>query len=543
MKRRKLSRSMIITVIFFSIFLSALVGFIGFRTYLQGMIVRYETYIDGVLQISLMQIDGDDMEHCLATNTESEQYQKTREFLNQMKLSHEIAYIYGIIPLNLEETDNMKYLITGVTPEELAQGIDVGLGKLSGSEYTPNVVQYYFDSMNGADETTYFSNNTEFGYMYTGMRPIYNTEGEAIAVLSVDIGMNEIANTYYRYLAIVSLSSIILMVLFSIVMYFWMNRRIIKPIISLEQSARGFVENCHSVSEPEELTFIPCDIHTGDEIQMLSDSLLCMSDDIKSYMTNLLKETKEKEKIQSELSVATQIQADMLPSIFPPYPDRKEIDIYATMTPAKEVGGDFYDFFLIDENHLGLVIADVSGKGVPAALFMVIAKTLIKNSAGSSLSPKEILEKVNKQLCENNESEMFVTVWMGIMELSSGRVVAANAGHEYPAVKNAEGQFELIKDKHGFVLAAMDMAKYTEYEFTLGRGETLFVYTDGVPEATNAQNELFGTDRMLKALNQEPDETPEKILSNVRAVVDEFVGEAPQFDDLTMLCVKYYGVE
>ena len=542
MKRRKLSRSMIITVIFFSIFLSALVGFIGFRTYLQGMIIRYETYIDGVLQISLMQIDGDDMEHCLVTNTESEQYKKTREFLNQIKISHEIAYIYGIIPLNLEETDNMKYLITGVTPEELVQGIDVGLGKLSGSEYTPKVVQYYFDSMNGADETTYFSNNTEFGYMYTGMRPIYNAEGEAIAVLAVDIGMSEIANTYYRYLAIVSLSSIILMVLFSIVMYFWMNKRVIKPIISLEQSARGFVKNCHSVSKPEELIFIPCDIHTGDEIQTLSDSLLCMSDDIKSYMLNLLKETKEKEKIQSELSVATQIQADMLPSIFPPYPERKEIDIYATMTPAKEVGGDFYDFFLIDENHLGLVIADVSGKGVPAALFMVIAKTLIKNCAGSSLSPKEILEKVNKQLCENNESEMFVTVWMGIMELSSGRVVAANAGHEYPVVKNAQGQFELIKDKHGFVLAAMDMAKYTEYEFTLGRGETLFVYTDGVPEATNAQNELFGTDRMLKALNQEPDETPEKILSNVRAGVDEFVGEAPQFDDLTMLCVKYYGV-
>ena len=278
-------------------------------------------------------------------------------------------------------------------------------------------------------------------------------------------------------------------------------------------------------------------IHTGDEIQMLSESVLKMEEDINAYIENLTRVTAEKERIGAELDVAAHIQADMLPSIFPPYPDRKEIDIYATMTPAKEVGGDFYDFFLVDEDHLALVMADVSGKGVPAALFMVIAKTLLKNRAQMGASPKEVLESVNNQLCENNESEMFVTVWLGIYQLSTGKLTAANAGHEYPAVKREGEGFSLYKDRHGLVLAGMENSRYREYELTLAPGEAIFVYTDGVPEATDAENRLFGTDRMLSALNAHPEASAQELLGRVKEEIDGFVGSAPQFDDITMLCL------
>lgn len=266
-----------------------------------------------------------------------------------------------------------------------------------------------------------------------------------------------------------------------------------------------------------------------------------MEVDIRQYIDNLTAVTAEKERIGAELGVATQIQASMLPCIFPAFPDRPEFDIYASMTPAKEVGGDFYDFFLVDEDHLALVIADVSGKGVPAALFMVIAKTLLKNCAQTGLSPKAVLEKVNDQLCESNEAEMFVTVWLGILEISTGKLTAANAGHEYPALQRAGGDYELVQDKHGFVLAGMEGSRYREYELTLLPGDTLFVYTDGVAEATDAHDELFGTDRMLAALNGSRDALPDALLPAVKAGIDAFVGEAPQFDDITMLGLRYRG--
>ena len=250
---------------------------------------------------------------------------------------------------------------------------------------------------------------------------------------------------------------------------------------------------------------------------------------------------KEEERIVRELSMAASIQAGVLPSIFPAFPDRQDFRIYASMTPAKEVGGDFYDFFLVDENRLALVIADVSGKGIPAAMFMMMAKNMIQNQAMAGNSPQKVLETVNKLICENNEEKMFVTVWFGILDLSSGILTAANAGHEYPILKMPGGPFEVVKDKHGFVLGGMEGMKYKEYELRLEPGSKLFVYTDGVAEAMNAGHELFGLERTVDALNTAMDEPPEGILHAVDKAVADFVGEAEQFDDLTMLCVEYRG--
>ena len=245
---------------------------------------------------------------------------------------------------------------------------------------------------------------------------------------------------------------------------------------------------------------------------------------------------------QTELSMATEIQASMLPSIFPAFPNRKEIDLYASMDPAKEVGGDFYDFFMVDDDHLGIVIADVSGKGVPAALFMMISKTIIQNYAMLGISAAEVLKKANESLCSQNKMEMFVTAWIGILELSTGKMTCASAGHEYPAIFH-DGKYRLLRDRHGLVLGGMETARYREYEIAFSKGDKLFVYTDGVPEATNIDGELFGTDRMIDALNTTVKADPKETLRIVRDSVDKFVDVAEQFDDLTMLCLEYKGAE
>lgn len=250
---------------------------------------------------------------------------------------------------------------------------------------------------------------------------------------------------------------------------------------------------------------------------------------------------REQELIARELSTARQIQKSMLPHIFPPYPDRREVDLFASMDPARDVGGDFYDFFFIDADHLCLVIADVSGKGIPGAMFMMLSKRIIEDFARQVHNPAEILYRTNEALCDSNQMDMFVTAWLGILEISTGKLTAANAGHEYPAIRRKNSRFELYKDKHSFVLGGMEGVRYKEYDLHLAPGDKLFVYTDGVPEAMAASGEMFGTERMILALTTCEDESPAAILDGIRNAVDTFVGDAEQFDDLTMMCLEYRG--
>lgn len=243
----------------------------------------------------------------------------------------------------------------------------------------------------------------------------------------------------------------------------------------------------------------------------------------------------------TELNMASEIQTNVLPSNFPAFPERNEFDIYASMTPAKEVGGDFYDFFLIDDDHLAIVIADVSGKGVPAALFMMSSKILINDHCLMGGTPSQILVRVNKAVYANNKAHMFVTVWLGILEISTGKLVTSNAGHEYPII-NINGKYELFKDQHGIAIGAMPNSKYKDMEIMLKSGDQVFVYTDGVAEATNFNKQLFGTERTVEALNNvQKDASQEDVLKGVQKAVDEFVKDAPQFDDLTMLGLRYIG--
>jgi sigma-B regulation protein RsbU (phosphoserine phosphatase) len=311
------------------------------------------------------------------------------------------------------------------------------------------------------------------------------------------------------------------------------SRRIVKPIEEMTKD----IYASGSTGEP----FGMKDIYrTDDEIELLAESFAELSWKVRQYIRDITEITKEKERVSTELHMANRIQASMLPSVFPAYPERGEFDIYASMDPAREVGGDFYDFFLIDNDHLCIVMADVSGKGVPAALFMMISKVILQSCAMLGKSAAEILTKTNEAICSSNPEEMFVTVWLGILEISTGRLTAANAGHEYPAMLK-DGRFCLMKDRHGLVIGGMPTVRYKEYEIQMEPGDKLFVYTDGVPEATNDEGEMFGLEEMLTALNREPQGTTDQILKNVRMAVDDFADGAEQFDDITMLCLEYRG--
>ena len=246
---------------------------------------------------------------------------------------------------------------------------------------------------------------------------------------------------------------------------------------------------------------------------------------------------------ERELNTAAGIQAASLPGVFPAFPGRTDFDVCASMDPAREVGGDFYDYYLLDDDHLCLLIADVSGKGIPAALFMMSAKIMLQTYAQAERSPAAILRKTNDRICANNKEDMFVTVWLGILDLRTGLLTAANAGHEYPVIHRKGRPFELLKDEHGFVIGGLEDMDYTEYEIRLEAGDELFLYTDGVPEANNPARALYGTENMLNALNRSKAKNLRGLLDAVRQDVDHFVGDAEQFDDLTMMCLRYSGKE
>lgn len=323
--------------------------------------------------------------------------------------------------------------------------------------------------------------------------------------------------------------------------FMWFTeRKISKPVEQLARVARGYYTE-HSEGEEKDKLLDVCERYKSEntEAGTLARSYIAMMKDIDGYIENLRKATAEKERINAELSLASDIQAHMLPCIFPPFPDRSEFDIYATMTPAKEVGGDFYDFFMTDESHIAVVIADVSGKGVPAALFMVIAKTLIKNYAQTGMTPAEVFTTVNKTLCDGNDAGLFVTAWMGVLDLKSGKLTYVNAGHNPPMLKQGDGDFEYLKSPAGFVLAGLETIKYKQKELFLVPGDRLLLYTDGITEATDRNNALYGEERLKSFMNSHQSLKPDEMLRGIKTDIDGFVGEASQFDDMTMLMLDY----
>ncbi|MBO4563107.1 MAG: PP2C family protein-serine/threonine phosphatase [Clostridia bacterium] len=536
-----------LTAIVFMVLLTAVIALIGYTLYRRSVMESYTTYAETVLEYAYREAVKYSFGDMIALREMPEGYETLRTELDRIKDSTKIEYLYAVYFEDVEDIHSLHYAINAKTEAELAAGAsytNMGTPCEEGSfeDDTLVILQQAVKSAK-SDNGTLEGYSSEYGHMLNGYRVIMDGSGKAEGLICVEIDINRIRAGLRSYVyTVISIAA--LFTAATVLLYLFNTKRyLVGPIERIAKSSDSFVRKMQANTDPEELVFEDAGVKTGGELKLLADNVKSLADGVSTYMTNLKTATAEKERIGTELALATRLQAAFLPSVFPPFPERSEFDIYASMDPAKEVGGDFYDFYLIDDDHLCMTIADVSGKGIPAALFMMVSKIILQSCAMLGQSAGEVLTKTNEAICSNNKESMFVTVWIGILEISTGRLTCANAGHEYPAIMRNGGKFELMKDKHGLVIGAMDGVRYKEYELTLSPGDKLFVYTDGVPEAEDAHNEMFGTERMINALNENSGAEPARLLKNVRAAVDGFVSGAEQFDDLTMLCIEYKGKE
>ena len=505
---------------------------IGYFQFTESLTNEYNDSAFRTAETAVTLVDGNKIEEYIRTNGDSDEY---RDRLNRMDIlcnKQNVTLIY-VIDVDTSDYGRFVNIFNSVNKDSSYSRWDIGYQRDTTNEEYAQVYKDIYE--NGLQRGTVMRTKDLRGKEphITSLVPVKDSNGKVQAILCVQRPMAELATGRQKYLKSVGLTAVLLTIIASFAAAGFLKKQFVEPVgIIIGEAARFSKEN--TVADQTILK----DISNIREIQELGASVEKMETDTLRYMQNLMRVTAERERIDTELSLASRIQANMLPNIFPAFPDRTEFDIHASMTPAKEVGGDFYDFFLIDEDHLGLVMADVSGKGVPAALFMMMAKILLHNYAMLGGTPSEVLEHLNSTICKNNEDSMFVTVWFGIYTISTGKVIAANAGHEYPIIKHADRGFEILKDPHGLVIGGIEGMKYRDYEFVLESGDMLFLYTDGVPEATDADENMLGIEDLLKTLNTVPHHSAKELLEAVHADVERFVGSAPQFDDLTMLALK-----
>lgn len=533
--RKSIVAKSIIGIMVPLIVLSVIVCILGFRAITDAMMTLYETGALEIADTAAADIDANRMDAYEASGGETKEYKDVWHRMDSLCQTSDATFIYVIRP-DLSDFAHIKFLFSTINANSDYEVYPFGyLRETTNDEYKAKYKALY-DGVSRAEIVVRDNGYIETDAHITAMVPLVDSEGRTQAILCVQRQMENLTAVRNFFLLCVLAVLVILVVITALIQNFYMRRVLLTPLKHITAEASRFAEQ-ESLPE-QKLQEI---VRNQDEIGGLAESVDRMEENITQYMQDLTSATAEKERISTELSLATRIQAGMLPSVFPPFPEREEFDLYASMDPAKEVGGDFYDFFLVDEDHLCLLIADVSGKGIPAALFMMASQIVLSNLAKQGLSPAEILERANRIICEQTREDMFVTAWLGVLTISTGRLVAANAGHEYPALRKPDGRFELLKDKHGLVIGGIEGASYKEYEIQMLPDSKLFLYTDGVAEATDQNNEQFGTDRMIDALNLDPSASPKQLLKNVRTAVDAFVQEAEQFDDLTMLCLEYKG--
>ena len=475
---------------------------------------------------------GSDAYHdCFGKITESGDYQTLYKVLHDFSVLNDVDDVYYAV--YDRDTSALIYIVDPDTRNRYIKGP-------GDWENVDNKELNIFLGWDGTGIPHYSYIGGQDPWVCTVGVPVGDESNGTRGYILADFTLNEMTHDMLAFLIRYIFATIAVTAFMGFIITRLMERTTVRPINAIAKAAQSYVEDRRSGNtRMEHFSSLP--IRTGDEVEHLNRVMAQMEKDLSVYMEDLTRVTKKEERVRTELDMASKIQKGALPDIFPAFPDRQEFDLYASMEPAKEIGGDFYDFFLIDDDHLCLVIADVSGKGVPAALFMMASKIILADNAIMGKSPSEILSDANNAICKKNRLEMFVTVWVGILEIPTGKLTAANAGHEYPALKKGDGGFAVFKDRHGFVLGGMEGMKFKEYEILLSPGDKLFVYTDGVPEANDPDGNMFEVERMIDALNEDPDASPAQILGAVRGEISKFVREAEQFDDLTMLCLEYKG--
>ena len=538
---------MISGIIIWFLLLTVVVGAIGYVKFTDSLTEEYNESAFRTADSAVMLVNGDKIDEYLETekgrdgSAESpflgEEYRDRWTRMNILCQKQNVTLIYVI---KVDTSDYGRY-------ESVLNTVNDASG------YTPWAVGYTRETTNDQYRKIYrdiYENGLTQGTVVrtsglngqaahiTSLIPVKDSEGEVQAILCVERPMEALTLGRQEYLGNVLLATLVLMIASCVCLAVYIKHQFAKPIEQISKEASRFAKE-PSLSDSATLE----NISEISEVRALAESIGKMENDTIRYLQELTQATAERERMAVELSLAATIQSNILPSTFPPYPNRRDFDIYASMDAAKEVGGDFYDFYLLDEDRFAFLVADVSGKGIPAALFMMRAKMTIKSLAESGADVHVILSKANEKLCEENEAGMFVTAWLGIVDMKTGMLSYANAGHNPPLLKHRQGTFEYLKTRPNFVLAGMEGVSYGKNEIQLLPGDELFLYTDGVTEATDEHQALFGETRLAEALNGAPEETVEGRCKSVKTAIDEFVGDAEQFDDITMLAVRFYSFQ
>ena len=515
----------------FAIFGGTLICVATFASYRSFMLEQYGKYALGVAMQAYSVLDSDELLRYAETLERDERYDEIEAELDTIRKSLGVKYLYVQMPVSDAE---YMYLFDIYSPEDEDE-YDTSLGAreaFNGNYKFAKLAMSTGEPVNGLEIT-----RSQYGYLASAFVPISRKDsGTPFAYVGVDISMDYLLSFLMRYFVVIASVTAGVMILCAAAMFFLVRRSVANPIKVIAEKTGEFTRN---VSDPN---FRELQIHSKDEIGELSVSVNMMFRDIRSFTARLAEETVRRERIRSELDMAKNIQESVLPKIFPPFPDFTGAELFGSMTPAKEVGGDFYDFFVVGENKLAVVIADVSGKSVPAALFMMVARTLIKNRALSGDEPQELLASVNNQLCQNNDAGMFVTAFVGILDTKCDILRYANAGHNPPVLLRG-GQAFWLPVKSGLMLGVFENADFITQETAFGEDDLLLIYTDGVTEAMNKNEELFGDERLMELMSEKAREaaegtlSPEQLVQAVSGTISQFADGAEQADDITMLAL------
>ncbi|MBQ7739895.1 MAG: PP2C family protein-serine/threonine phosphatase [Eubacterium sp.] len=527
--RTSLATNIIGSIVLLMLIFSIIVSTIGYVSFTNAFKREYADTTYHIADTAATLVIADNIDRYLAEGGKSAEYKQTREYLDSYCDKMNVSIVY-VIKVDTSDYGRFTSVFNSVGKD---------------TPYTPWEIGYQQDTTNDEYVRIYkdiYENSLKYGTVYrtkdlrgapphiTTLVPIKDSGGKVVSLMCIQRPMKELDTVRDKYMAKVGFTALGFAVLFALFFASYSRKQFVNPLSKISAEATRFAKE-NAKGESFE---VKSNIH---EISALASSIDKMETDMLKYIDNLTSITAEKEKMGAELTIAKTIQENSIPNIFPAFPERAEFDIYASMDPAKEIGGDFYNFFLIDDDHLAFVIGDVSGKGIPAALFMMVTNILVSDRTLMGGTPAEILTFVNNNICDHNKADMFVTLFLAVLEIPTGKIIAANAGHDDAAICKKDGTFELYKTRHNLAVGAMKGVKYKDFEIQLDKGDKLFIYTDGVPEATDKNNSMFTQDRMLRALNENASGTPKDVLKGVRSSVDEFVGDASQFDDLTMLCI------
>lgn len=526
LKTKFASASMILALV-----LSLVIVLVSYFSYRDSMFKRYEDHITSLMKTASVFAPVDKVSQYYETGQTDADYELFIKELQVIQEENHLEFIYAYVPTE------QGFIVFGEGTKPGMAG-HFGLGDFLGTDYYPqqdidDANQFFTDA---EEAKIIITNESEFGYLISAVDVLKDSNGNPVLIIGADMSMKEINATLFNYIILVSFIAALILILFITIYLLFLNKSIIDPLQVIVDNATDFV-NTNIDDNLNEIVALNIEVNTGDEIEMLAEAFNKMTSDIIRYIKELTSVTSERERIETELRIATLIQEGMLPRNFE-YPDRHEFTLYASMRAAKDVGGDFYDFFFVDDDHFCITIGDVSGKGVPAALFMAMTKATVKDLVLRRLPVDEVMTEANINLCNNNEQGMFVTLLIAIINVKTGVFQWCDAGHDPAIIWKKDGTVEMLTGKKGFVCAGMETAKYKMNESQIEKGDIIYLYTDGIPEANNTKNEFYGLERLKTLVASKDEHDIKSLCADILADVDEFADTEPQFDDITMLGFK-----